>query len=302
MKVELTNVQVRFGSVRALEGVDVTLEPGATTVLVGPNGAGKSTLLGVLLGLVRPQQGQLRIDGQERRFGGSYREHLGYLPEDVAFAGNLTGRQVLRFFASARGVPRARIDGALEMVGLTDAARRAVRGYSRGMRQRLGLAVAVLADPDLLVMDEPTGGLDQQGLTVLWDVLRYWKERGRTVVLSTHDLALIERRADQLYVFSRGHVIAHGSPEELRDRASLPARVHVDFDDLDAARAWAARLRSHDHGEVSEDEHRVSVSVRHGGLYTVLGLVNGEGQAVTNVRVDEPGLDDVYEALLGGAP
>src|SRR5690606_20909685 len=128
------------------------------------------------------------------------RERLGYLPEAPALSENLTGRQVMRFFASARGVSSRRVEEVLERVGLAQAAGRSVGGYSRGMRQRLGLGVAILAEPDLLVLDEPTGGLDQQGLTLLWSVLAEWRERGRTVLVTTHDLALIERRADQLYV------------------------------------------------------------------------------------------------------
>jgi len=301
VKVEMRDVRVAFGSVEALARVDVDLREGGVTVLVGPNGAGKSTLLGVLLGLVRPQQGSLCIDGSSTRWGRGYRERVGYLPESVAFAGNLTGRQVLGFFASARGVARHRVDEVLRRVGLgEEASRRAVRGYSRGMRQRLGLGVAILSEPDLLVMDEPTGGLDQQGLGVLWEVLREWREHGRTVVITTHDLALVERRTDQLYVFSHGRVIAEGTPEELRRQASLPSQIHVDFDDEVAAQAWAARLRDHQVLQVGQRERRVSLTVPQDGLHQVLGLINGEGPAVTHVRVTEPGLDDVYERLLGG--
>lgn len=300
MRVELRGVVVHFGAVEALRGVDVALAPGQTTVLVGPNGAGKSTLLGVLLGLVRPQAGALTIDGQPHAWGQGYRERVGYLPESVAFAGNLTGHQVLTFFARARGVARARIAEVLRRVGLADAAGRVVRGYSRGMRQRLGLGVAILAEPELLVMDEPTGGLDQQGLSVLWEVLSEWQAVGRTVVITTHDLALIERRAHQLYVFSHGRILAEGSPEALRRRVSLPSQIHVDFDQPEAAHTWADRLRDHDVLQIDERAGRVWLTVPQDGLHQVLGLINGEGGSVTHVRVTEPGLDDVYERILGG--
>ena len=303
MKVDLTGVQVHFGKVRALRGVDVHLEPGQVTVLAGPNGAGKSTLVGVLLGLVRAQAGSIAVDGKALSVGWggvprSFRDRVGYLPESVAFSENLSGRQVLRFFASARGITKARVEEVLELVGLKAAAGRAVRGYSRGMRQRLGLGVAVLSKPDLLVLDEPTGGLDQEGLSLLWRILAEWREEGRTAVVITHDLALIERRADVVYVFSEGVIKATGSPEDLRRQAALPVQLRVEFDDLETARRWAARLT--DELDVQHDGPSVELSVEEGGILGVLGRINGEADAVRHVSVRPPGLDDVYEAILRG--
>ncbi|MFT7521867.1 MAG: Cu-processing system ATP-binding protein, partial [Kiritimatiellia bacterium] len=269
-----------------------------------PNGAGKSTLIGVLLGLVRARSGTITVDGEALKagWGGvprSFRERVGYLPENVAFSENLSGRQILRFFASARGIRRSRVEVILQRVGLKHAAGRAVRGYSRGMRQRLGLGIAILSQPDLLVLDEPTGGLDQEGLTLLWGILNEWREAGRSVVLITHDLALIERRADHLYIFSEGLVRAKGSPDELRRNVGLPVRVQVEFDDLQTATMWAAKLQSQT--DVVHDGQTVALSVQEGGILSVLGMINGEAEAVTHVDVRPPGLDDVYEAILGGA-
>lgn len=232
MDVNVDNLSVRFGTVRALGGVSLTLKPGEVSVLVGPNGAGKSTLMSTLLGLVRPDGGQILSNGKvvaNERSATSlkFREHLGYMPEAVAFSDNLTGRQVMRFFAAARAVPRSRVDEVLERVGLGHAATRSVRGYSRGMRQRLGLAVAILHTPEVLVLDEPTGGLDQQGLTALWEVLAEWRAHKRVVVMSTHELALIERRADRVFVLVDGKLCASGTPDELRDGSELEKTVRV---------------------------------------------------------------------------
>ena len=230
MDVVVEDLQVRFGTVRALGGVSMDFRPGEVSVLAGPDGAGKSTLMSVLLGLIRPDGGRVRADGRTVVDRGhaatlAFRERLGYLPEAVAFSENLTGRQTLRFFAMARGVEKNRVDRVLERVGLGHAASRSVSGYSRGMRQRLGLGVAILATPDLLILDEPTGGLDQEGITVLWEVLREWRSAGRSVVLSTHELATIERRADRLFVLVDGQVRAIGTPDELRTQSGLPPTV-----------------------------------------------------------------------------
>ncbi|NOY24336.1 MAG: ABC transporter ATP-binding protein [Oligoflexia bacterium] len=305
MKVQLCDIQVRFGHLLALGGVSLDLRAGAVTVLVGPNGAGKSTLMGVLLGLVRPDSGHVMVDGRPHQgLPRMEREKLGYLPEAVAFADNLSGRQVMRFFTRARGLSRSRADAVLSRVGLAQAAGRAVRGYSRGMRQRLGLGVAILSEPALLVLDEPTGGLDQQGLTLLWEILSEWREAGRTVLLSTHDLALIERRADHICVLHDGLVQAQGSPDQLRRDVGLPVQISVTIDDDAAVGALVAQLQR---GGLADVQIATDIDGRHrhlvmetapDDLLQVLRIVDGAPSSVRDLRVAEPGLDDVYERLL----
>ena len=232
MRLEIDQIAVRFGPVRALGGVSLGLDAGQVSVLCGPNGSGKSTLMSVILGLIRPDEGRVLVDDRPvcdpRHLSARwFRERLGYLPESPAFSETLSGRQVMRFFAAARGLPRTRVEAVLERVGLAGAAARAVGGYSRGMRQRLGLGCAILHSPDVLVLDEPTGGLDQQGLAVLWEVLDEWREAGRIALLSSHELALIERRADRVVVLLDGKVAAAGTPAELRARSSLKPEVRI---------------------------------------------------------------------------
>lgn len=303
MKVTLSDIAVRFGAVHALAGVSVTLEPGQVTVLVGPNGAGKSTLLGVLLGLVRADAGELRVnDGTVVVGRGGLPRHLrarlGYLPEAVAFAEGLTGRQVLSFFGHARGVDARAVTHMLEEVGLTLAADRAVRGYSRGMRQRLGLGAALLGEPELLVLDEPTGGLDQAGLALLWRVLAAWSAAGRTVVLTTHDLALIERRAHKMVVLSGGRLVAEGTPDALRHRVQLPVRLRLTPAHEAEAPALAAALAGRGLTPHALGDQLVA-EVSGAGLHDALKGVDLD--RLRRLRVEEPGLDEVYEALIASA-
>ncbi len=232
MDISVDRLTVDFGSVLALENVSMELRSGEVSVLAGPNGAGKSTLLSVLLGLVAPDRGEVRVNGRVAASVGKpaalwLREQVGYLPEAVAFWDNLSGRQVMRFFALARGVSFSKADDMMVRMGLARAAGRRVSTYSRGMRQRLGLGVAVLHNPELLVLDEPTGGLDQQGLHILWEILEEWKSAGRLVVMSTHELALIERRATRVHVLVDGVVRAGGTPPELREQSGLPTEMRV---------------------------------------------------------------------------
>lgn len=301
MRLDFEGVSVRFGAIRALDGVSFPVQPGGVTTLVGPNGAGKSTLIGVVTGLVRPDGGAMVCDGERLLHSPlALRARLAYLPEAIAFSEGLSGRQVLQFFASARRTPRARIQLVLERIGLAAAADRAVREYSRGMRQRLGLGVALLPEAELLVLDEPTGGLDQEGLSVLWEVLTEARARGASVLLSTHDLALIERRTDQMVVLQAGQVRAIGSPELLRRESGLPVRIAVEMANPAASAGLAQRLSPLAAEGVSTDGVRVELVVTHARLLDALRVVEDERQEVTHLRVEEPGLDAVYEQLLRG--
>lgn len=302
MNLAYAGVSVRFGRLQALDGVSFELAPGGVTTLVGPNGAGKSTLIGITTGLVRADAGGMVCDGALLQGSPLWlRARLAYLPEAPAFSDGLTGRQVLQFFAAARQVPKARIGTVLERIGLSAAADRAVRGYSRGMRQRLGLGVALLPEAELLVLDEPTGGLDQEGLAVLWSVLSEARGRGATVLLSTHDLALIERRTDRMVVLQAGRVRAIGAPEELRRESGLPVRVAVELAPHAATASLAAKLHELGVRGLAVEAGRVELVVDPAALLDVLRVVDAARADVTHLRVEEPGLDAVYERLLGSA-
>lgn len=293
-------VSVSFAGLHALDDVSLRLASGKITLLVGPNGAGKSTLIKVLLGLIRPDQGRLEVDDQIVPIDNAWKTRIGYLPEAVAFSENLSGLQVLRFFARARGVSRERVAEVLEWVGLSEASGRRVRGYSRGMRQRLGLAVAILSTPDLLILDEPTAGLDQEGLGVLWQVLREWREAGRLVLVSSHDLALMERRIDELCVLRSGHVLAQGSTDDLRHAARLPHRVWFDVagTEEDRVEVLCEAMRKWGRGHVERVEDRLCVEVPAESILGLMEIQSGFVGAVRGLRVEEPTLDLVYEKLL----
>ena len=300
--IALHGVNVRFGSVHALRDVSLTLERGETVMLVGPNGAGKTTLARVLLGLVRPQSGSLAIDGVTQPNSNELKKRLGYLPEAVAFSDNLRGRQVLRFFAWARGVPKARVDAALDRVGLSKAARRRVRGYSRGMRQRLGLAVAILSDPELLILDEPTGGLDNEGLAVLWSILDEWRERERMVVVASHQLALLERRVDRVCVFKDGKVLATGSPKQLRDTAGLRHQVIFELTGNGSADAFCAEAATLAGAETQRVNGSLVVELAGDQLLAAMDVRGNHRDAIGGLRIVEPTLDMVYQEILEREP
>lgn len=226
--IELEGAVKRFGAVEAVRGVSFSLPPGSRVALVGHNGAGKTTLMKMMLGLTRPNAGRIRVLGGDPAEGVSeIRRRIGWLPENVTFNGALTGREVLCFFARLKGEPARVADALLERVGLGASARRGIGTYSKGMRQRLGLAQALLGNPRALLLDEPTTGLDPEVRQGLYDILAELSGQGTTILLSSHALEELEERMDRVVILDHGHLVADGTMDELRHIARLPVRLRV---------------------------------------------------------------------------
>jgi ABC-2 type transport system ATP-binding protein len=222
--IEFDGLVKRFGGVEAVRGLSFTVEPGRVTGFLGPNGAGKSTTLKALLGLLRPTAGTATFDGQPYHRLERPSATVGAVLEEASFHPGRSGRNHLRVLAAAGGHPPGRVDEVLEMVGLTDAGGRRVKGYSMGMRQRLGIAAALLGDPRVLVLDEPSNGLDPPGIRWLRDLLRRLAGEGRTVLVSSHLLAEVAQAVDDVVVIARGELRARGALEQVlggADRATL---------------------------------------------------------------------------------
>ena len=214
--IETRALTKRYGSdVLAVDPLELNVRAGEIYGFLGPNGAGKSTTLGMLLGLVRPTAGTAVVAGHPPGDPAGLRS-LGALIETPAFYPFLSGRRNLLAFARLAGAPVSHVDSALATVGLTGAARRRVSTYSQGMRQRLGVATALLKEPPLLILDEPSNGLDPQGVVEIRDLLLELRKQGRTVVFSSHLLGEVEQVCDRVGVVSRGRMVAEGTLHELR--------------------------------------------------------------------------------------
>ncbi len=227
--VEAHGVTKDFGTVQAVKGVDLDIAPGELFGLIGHNGAGKSTLFKMMLGLIPVTTGQIRLDG-ESITGPRFREtrrKIGYLPENVVLYDNLTGLETLFFFADLKAVPRKQCAALLDKVGLSHAAGRRVREYSKGMRQRLGFAQALLGTPRLLFLDEPTTGLDPGAIRDFYRILRELKAEGVTMVLTSHILAEIQERVDRLAIMEGGLIRATGTVQDLREAMDLPLTLEI---------------------------------------------------------------------------
>jgi Cu-processing system ATP-binding protein len=210
-----------YGRVLAVAGLDLEMQPGETLALIGPNGSGKSTTLKAAVGLVRPSGGRIVVDDMDVAGGPAARAGLGYLPQRVSFPEGVSARGAMRFYARLRGAGSGDVETLLHRVGLADAAGRPTDGFSGGMRQRLGLAIAMLGRPRLLLLDEPSAALDPTGALLVRDLIAEIAAEGATVLLSSHDLAEVEALADRVGIFVCGEMRALGSIAELEGRAGV---------------------------------------------------------------------------------
>jgi len=215
--IEVRGLTKRFGPVLAVDQLSFAVEPGEVVGFLGPNGAGKTTTLRMLLGLVRPDAGTATINGRSYPDLPEPLHQVGAVLEASSFHPGRTARNHLRVQALAGEADRSRIDDVLELTGLTDAADRRVGGFSLGMRQRLALATALLTDPELLILDEPTNGLDPEGVRWLRGLLRGMAAEGATVLVSSHILAEVAHTVDSVVILDRGRLVAQSSLADLTD-------------------------------------------------------------------------------------
>ncbi|MFF6772123.1 ABC transporter ATP-binding protein [Streptomyces sp. NPDC012637] len=260
--IEVRELTKRYGATTAVNSLSFTVRPGRVTGFLGPNGAGKSTTLRMILGLHAPTSGSVTVGGCPFRDRPRGLRHVGALLDAGDVHGGRTARAHLRVLARGNRIPLARVDAVLEEVGLSDAARRRIGGYSLGMRQRLGIAAALLGDPPVLLFDEPLNGLDPEGVKWVRGLFRRLAAEGRTVFVSSHLMSEMEHTADELVVVGRGELIA---AESLRDFAARGARLSVTVGT--PAAGELARLLIAEGAEVDEEEA--------GGLLTVTGLTAG---------------------------
>ncbi|WP_214320452.1 ATP-binding cassette domain-containing protein [Nonomuraea sediminis] len=218
--IEVAGLRKRFGRTLALDGMSFTVAPGQVTGFVGPNGAGKSTTMRVVLGLDAPDEGRALVGGRPYQSLRRPLSHVGALLDAAALQPSRTGRNHLLWLAHSQGLGAGRVDEVIELVGLGPAARRRAGGYSLGMRQRLGIAAALLGDPPVLMLDEPFNGLDPEGIVWIRGLLRSLAEQGRAVLVSSHLMSELEDTAGHLVVVGRGRVVADTSVADLIATAS----------------------------------------------------------------------------------
>lgn len=290
----------RYGDFVAVDRLNLVVEPGEVFGLLGPNGSGKTTTILMLLGLTEPTSGTVRVMGLDpARQPLSVKSRVGYIPDQVGFYDDLTARENLIYIAKLNGIPREeayrRIDEALEQMGLTEVADHPVGTYSRGMRQRLGVAEVLIKRPMLIIMDEPTLGLDPEAAREFLKTIRDLKAQGITVLVASHLLHQVQAVCDRVGLFHRGQMVLEGTVEELARRVLGGGyRVYVEATGPQAAIVEALRrLPDATKAELAGPE-RYMVEGRRDLRGEVARAVVEAGGSLRALQLEEPSLDDVY--------
>lgn len=284
----IDNVVKRYGALETVRGVSLKIKAGERVALLGHNGAGKTTLMKMVLGLTSISGGSIKVLGTAPGSRAA-RSAVGFLPESVAFHGSLTGREQMRHFARLKSVATSVADDLLDRVGLTDAADRRIHTYSKGMRQRIGLAQALLGQPRLALLDEPTGGLDPISRQEFYQIVEELSQSGTAILLSSHALTELETRMDRIAIMSKGRLVADDDLATLRQRAQLPIRVNVTTTRSDADQI-ATEL-----GGKRINGCSVELTCQQNEKVAMLGQITAFGPAIKDVDVTPASLEELYK-------
>jgi len=306
--IEAHALQKRYRKTRALDGLELVAEAGQVTAILGPNGAGKTTFVRAVATLLRPDGGTLQVLGHDvRREPARVRRLIGLAGQFAAVEPAMSGREnlelVARLYGQDRRAARASAQRVLEQLGLVEPADRLVRTYSGGMRRRLDLGASLVGQPRLLLLDEPTTGLDPRSRIELWDAIRALVDGGTDVLLTTQYLDEADQLAGQIVIVDHGRAIAAGAPEELKHQVGGHV-VEVRARRGDELAAIAEALAPLGHAQIDGATRRVTVGVggARGGLRTAIGALDAAGIEIDDVALRQPTLDEVFLALTGGTP
>ncbi len=288
MVLQTKNVSKHFKWIQALKDVSLDVAPGERVALLGHNGAGKTTLFRIVLGFLCPAAGIVTIDGNAPGSAAARRD-VSYLPENVAFPKMLTGREIVSFYAKLKSADPAQIAAALDKVDLEEAAGRRCGTYSKGMRQRLGLAQALVGSPKLLLLDEPTAGLDPLSRRRFYDLISDVSKNGTAVLLSSHGLSELEAKTDRVAILRKGELVANAPLVELQRSASLPVRIRIQ------SNAHNVESVHQKFGGERINGTSVEFNCTPSEKMARLSAISQLGDAASDVDVSPPSLDEVYQ-------
>jgi ABC-2 type transport system ATP-binding protein len=310
--VLIENLQKRYGTVEAVKDVSFQIEPGEIFGLLGPNGAGKTTTLRCLCTLTEPDSGKIEVSGVSAIENPKVaRQRLGYVAQEIALDPVLTGRELLQLQAALYHLPRTvvkeRIESVLNLLGLQEYADKKTKTYSGGLKKRLDLAAGLLHQPDVLVLDEPTVGLDIESRIAVWDFLRRLQEQGTTVLLTSHYLEEVDALANRVAITDQGVVIACGKPSELKDkvggdRITLRIREFAPLEEAEKAKTLLSSLPTVQEVIINSAQGNslnLVVAPQSDTLLTVQKVLQEAGLPTFGIAQSRPSLDDVYLAATG---
>lgn len=288
--IEVRKLTKRFGAVLAVNDVSLRAESGEILALVGPNGSGKSTTMKCIAGLIAPTAGEIIVNGKAAN--GSRRDWLSYLPQEVGFPESLSGEEIIGFYSRLRNLAPGAIQHALEISGLNGFGKRAVREYSVGMLQRLGIAITLMPEAPVVILDEPTAGLDSDAVGRLRELLASMRARGQTVIVSTHVLSEIESLADRVAVLAGGRLVACEPIRNFRERLAQQARMRIALRKPEKKWCELAKSAGAQSAELAGSE--LVITAPSANYLPVLRALERTGAIVEHFSTEEPTLESLY--------
>ncbi len=299
--VEARGIRKRFRDVLALDGVDFSLREGEYLALLGPNGAGKTTLVEIIEGLRSPDEGEVRMRGRSRQeMGREWYRNLGISFQETRFLEKVTVLETLKLFASFYRVNDRKVEEVMERVGLVEKQKAYTKNLSGGQRQRLALGISLLNDPDILILDEPTTGLDPTARKEIWDILMGLKKsRGTSLILTTHYMEEAADHCDRIVIMDRGRFLAEGSLGELLAGMNMPDRVHFTLDRLAATPGWHTGSGLDIRYDTGSGRGELRLRNVHSDLPRFMKILQDQQLEMQEFNYHKPTLDDLFLQLTG---
>jgi Cu-processing system ATP-binding protein len=294
--IALHNVSKHYRNHTAVDSLNLCINKGESLALIGHNGAGKTTLLKLMLGLTRPSTGNIEVNGQVPTQS-SDRKAIAFLPEIVSFPASMTGKELITFYARLKDQNKSECRRLLDLVGLTNAASKKVGTYSKGMRQRLGLAQALLGNPELILLDEPTSGLDPSLRKQFYSIIEECKSNGTTILISSHALSEIETKTDRIAILKHGRLVIDGTLDELRTVADLPVQIRVTT--LAGQTSIVSDALEPDTTWQTINNQCIEFDCHQNEKLGVLKRISQIATGVIDIEIMPPRLDDLYIHFAG---
>lgn len=288
--IEVRELTKRFGAVVAVKDVSFRAESGEILALVGPNGSGKSTTMKCIAGLIAPTAGEIIVNGNTAN--GGRRDWLSYLPQEVGFPESLSGEEIIGFYSRLRHLAPGSLQHALQISGLNGSGRRAVREYSVGMLQRLGIAIALMPETPVVILDEPTAGLDSDAVARLREGLVSMRARGQTVIVSTHVLSEIESLADRVAILAGGRLVACEPVRNFRERLAQQTRMRIAL--RNPENKWCEFAKSAGARSAEMAGSELVITAPSADYLPVLRALEKEGAGIEHFSTEEPTLESLY--------
>ncbi len=296
--LELINIHKKYTNLMAVNDVSFNLPTGSLVALVGHNGAGKSTLIKLMLGLIRPTSGEILLHGQalDTKQAMLARKKIGFLPESVTFEGAMTGREILKFFARLKDADIKKTMQLFDLVGLEYAIDNKVKTYSKGMRQRLGLAQALIGEPDILLLDEPTSGLDPAAQRHFYDIVNDLKAKGASILICSHALTELEAQADMVAMMNSGRLMVCATMDQLRKKADIPTNIRI-HTGAGASSKIANKLTKNNIKPSYINATYIDITIGTNDKMAMLKQLSNLDDNIMDIDVDAPSLDRLYAAF-----